>query len=338
MTPILTLRAEQALLGAALLDRTRLDDITYLAPTAFAHPTNRAVYTELLASRTADPELSPAQLLDAVADRVDVPGVTAAYLNELTDACPAAPNIALYARMVQEAAVRRDLARYADTLIASEPDSRLANALRQQAFSAEGVLINDTAPALYAPTASALADAGTRAHREEQVLADLLQHPELLAEVAWLASDVFTAEPRREIHEAVVAVSERGEPVEELTVIWELERRSSQEPRKITPGDTSQVHGSLPVDGYLSGLFVASVEFGVAVEAGAELLAESLRTSLAADAAVEVKESVTQTAETAVTHTAEMRPQPHIPRPSAAPPLQPPPPSARPVPKPEIRP
>lgn len=339
MTDTLTLRAEQALLAAALLDRRRLDDITYLSPTAFAHPTHQAIHAQLLASRMTAPDLSAELLFTAIADSVDSPGVTAAYLAALADACPAEPDIAVYARMVQEAAVRRDLATFADNLSVTEPRSRLSNALRQQAFVTANTLAQDAVPVPYVSEATPLSDAATRAYREERVLADLLQHPEMISEVTWLASDVFTAESSRRIYEAVVTVSERGEPVEELTIAWEVARQSTrgrQQPVS-APDDHSSALQAQQAEGYLTALFTVSVSVGVAVELGAELLSESLRTSLATEAVTEVRKPTPPTVEPAVTRHTEAGQRPPATHATSSP-LQPPPPSPQTSTNPEIRP
>ncbi|MBC3842101.1 hypothetical protein GXW82_23570 [Streptacidiphilus sp. 4-A2] len=68
----------------------------------------------------------------------------------------------------------------------------------------------------------------SRAWQEELVLADLLQNGDQVAEVqVWLSPDSFEPGPRREVYEAILTVYEQGEPVNELTVAWQLGRDSS---------------------------------------------------------------------------------------------------------------
>lgn len=112
--PDLVLRAEQAVIGEALRDRQRLDDIAYLTPDRLAHPTHRALLTALIESRTSEPAIAADRVPELIAERAAIRGVDADYLRQLADASPRSGNIATYARMVQEAAVRRDLSLHVD--------------------------------------------------------------------------------------------------------------------------------------------------------------------------------------------------------------------------------
>jgi replicative DNA helicase len=85
-------------------------------------------------------------------------------------------------------------------------------------------------PVAAAPTArpmpAAAAGADELARKEEDVLADLIQHPWQNSDVLeWLPADVFTGGARREVYEAITALARTGEPVDELTVEWQLARQ-----------------------------------------------------------------------------------------------------------------
>ncbi|HEV2347916.1 MAG TPA: DnaB-like helicase N-terminal domain-containing protein [Actinocrinis sp.] len=302
--PHLALRAEQALVGALLHERLLLDEIAYLPPDRLTHPTYQAVYEQIARSRTAHPDLPSAHLPEFIAQRLDLPGVDAAYLRTLADGCPEPEDIAVYARMVQETHVRATLAAHAPRLAASAGPvrgvddrldhlDRLAQALTRQSRAAADSA--DPAPTI---TTRAL-DAHTRyepplderARREELILADLLQHRGQVAEVeTWLTPEIFAPGPRREIYETILTVAENGEPISELTVEWELSRRSATAdpaataPRPDEPAPAARHSTDTSTPDYLARLVVTAVVVGAAVDLGNQLFTEDLRASLAIDA------------------------------------------------------
>lgn len=326
--PYLVLRAEQALIAAALSDRSRLSDVSYLKPSAFAHPTNRAVYAALLDS--SDLVLDATNALSTIADRVDLPGVTAEYLGALAAAGGEAASITAYGRLVEEAAVRRDLAAYADAIAAEssagvDPQlDRLARALRQQTHPTEVAQLAEAAPQPYAPADVPLSAPDTRAHQEELLLACLMAYPSQVDQIEWLTTEAFDPGPRREIYAAIIAVSDRGEPVEELMVVWEVERQESD--LAVSEDRTGRAD-------YLSRIARTAVAVGVAVQIGSELLADELRTTLATEAAGLTHGRSERRIAPSATAPANHRPRP----PALSPPLPPPSPAA-PAPKPDIRP
>jgi hypothetical protein len=130
----------------------------------------------------------------------------------------------VYARLVAEAGLRRDLAAHAERIAASgerrtSPDhaARLAGALRARAsLDASGVDDSDRRT----PVAR-----GLNSSDEDKALAVLIQNREIFPEVRdWLTSDCFPPGMPRDIYEAATAVFDRGEPVNELTVAWQLAR------------------------------------------------------------------------------------------------------------------
>ncbi|MFJ9523115.1 DnaB-like helicase N-terminal domain-containing protein [Kitasatospora sp. NPDC101801] len=285
--PDLALRAEQAVIGAALRDPRQLDQIAYLTPDRMAHPTNRALMTALIESRTSNPTAPAARMPELVAQKAAVRGVGADYLRRIADAAPQPRTIASYARLVQEAAVRRDLALHLDRLRTTtagqrgpEPSlDRLAQRLEPAQPNAR---FSEPAPEPYQPrtqpTNGQEVQVDVRLERQDAVLADLLQHPERVRDVsAWLYPEAFEAGLRREVYEAIVVVAERGEPVDQLTVEWEVYR---QDPERY------EVKVEVTVEerpDYLARLATTAVVVGAAVELGGEILAEDIRTKLAAD-------------------------------------------------------
>ncbi|MBC3842102.1 hypothetical protein GXW82_23575 [Streptacidiphilus sp. 4-A2] len=113
--PNISLRAEQAVIGALLQEPAKREEIAYLRADRFTHPTYRALYSELIAGAAAKTAELPGQL----ADRLRIPGVSAAYLRDLAASGPPPADITVYARMVQEAYVRAQLAVQVDRIAVS---------------------------------------------------------------------------------------------------------------------------------------------------------------------------------------------------------------------------
>lgn len=332
--PDLVLRAEQAVLASALRDPQHLDDVAYLTPDRMAHPTHRAILSALNESRTSDPTVSAAELPELIARRVVITGVDADYLRRLADSARQPRNIAGYARLVQEAAVRRDLVRHADQLRttateAGDPDlelARLTQALRLNEHPAPVSKFDEPAPAPY----ESRARTDVRLDGRDRVLAALLQQPKQIREVStWLSPEAFEAGPRRDVYEAVVAVAERGEPVDQLTVEWEIYRRDPRTYEVVAEVDFEDRPG------YLTGLATAAVA-GAAVELAAKLLAEDIRAKLAADfGEIEAAAPAPGAAPEAHPKTGTPTVTPQL---EPAPPLQPPPVQQPPTANPNIRP
>ncbi|WP_194904777.1 DnaB-like helicase N-terminal domain-containing protein [Catenulispora rubra] len=353
--PQLALRAEQALIGALLTDPGRIRDP--LNGTDFLkHPTHQAVALEIKAASIYPGALDdPARLIDRIATRLDLPGVDADYLHGLARACPEPGGIAIYARMVAEAQVRRTLAAHADRIDVPEtgpgqdsgPDHlhRLAQALRRQAELEPDISErSNPAPEPYANTAIAAPIAEpqtlTRAQQEELILADVLQHRGRVAEIEWLSPEVFAPGPRREIYETIITVDSYGEPISELTVEWELDRRRNEARQQDQPEPDRNDPATSAT--YVASLAVTAVAVGAAVELGSRLFEDSLRISLAAEAAKMLASGAEPAPATEATATVKLQAMPATqPGPiaqSSAPLLAPPPTPAVTDNQPDIRP
>ncbi|MGC4998482.1 DnaB-like helicase N-terminal domain-containing protein [Streptomyces sp. DT195] len=140
MNPLL--RAEQAVLGAVLLDPDQLSHLDWLAPDHFHRPVHQALFAALRQlhsdghpavsaeepaptspARGAWPDgiavgASPPALRQWVADGVDgaslhIRGLTASYAHTLMSACPRPAHAPVYGRMVLEGAIHRTVAQHA---------------------------------------------------------------------------------------------------------------------------------------------------------------------------------------------------------------------------------
>ena len=263
--PNLLHRTEEALLGALIYDPTLVDDVPYLLPRHFDHTDHQAIFAAFLDVRANEPDIWGAAMAEQITVQAARPGIDEARLAGLALSSPDVSSVAVYGRMVQEAALRRELAGHADRLAEAAGTVRgldpeldhlalLSTALRSNSAHVEASLT-------YEPSAEPL-HPGERTLREEHLLADLIQHPEHLREIATgLDPEVFTSPDRRSIYEAIVTIDEYGEPIEELTVAWEVARARST---ALTPNDeTIEDRPAAPqTPAYVARLAVTAVEAG----------------------------------------------------------------------------
>lgn len=122
-----------------------------------------------------------------------------------------------------------------------------------------------------------------RLARQDQVLADLMRHPEDIREVSsWLGSDRFAAGQRREVYETIVSIDGMDEPVDEITVAWNLARRAAAYDALGTDQYGLQPYNGVPA--YISTLRDMEVPEDAAFTVGRQLLADDLSAKLAATA------------------------------------------------------
>lgn len=113
MRPLL--QAEQAVLGAVLLDPGQLDRLGWLEPEHFYRPAHQALFAALRHLRkagqpvlTADGTVPLAWVSDAVAEAgKHTRGLTSVYAHTLISACPRPAHAPVYGRMVLEGAIHR---------------------------------------------------------------------------------------------------------------------------------------------------------------------------------------------------------------------------------------
>lgn len=289
----LTVRAEQALLGAMLSDRPLPPELDLLRPEDLSHRVHRQLFTAIVELREKDSPVAGDRLTAEVAQQVSVPGVEASWLAELRDTCPEPAHIAAYARMIQVAAFRRDVAAHGERIAASATTGRangdtalhmtkLAQALTRQAEVFAAYTAVDEAES-FRVSVSVSASAGVpdaRTEIEDQILADLLQNPEQARDLArLLPSDIFTSDQRREIFETMVMLAEAGDPIDEIIVLWTLENQ-----RGIAAmfGDRPQwtEHVPEPDAAYLARLASTTTTSGTAAQLARELMAGDIRHQL----------------------------------------------------------
>ncbi|MFB9464961.1 DnaB-like helicase N-terminal domain-containing protein [Streptomyces cinereospinus] len=273
MRPLL--QAEQAVLGAVLLDPAQIPRLSeWLRPGHFYRPHHAALYAALLKlhsdgrpggapqptapategrkagawptapSAGSDERLAWMDAAIAEVNSTGVRGLTAVYLHTLIDACPRPAHAPVYGRMVLEGAIHRTVAAHAtrlhqmaraDAVRGSAEDTlhyaQVLTDVLEDLARRWGTDARPMAPASPLPQPAAahqppvseelLAD-------EEHLLGALTAHPDALGElVGWLRPEDFAYPGHGRIYRCLGALHHRGEPVDEVTVLWEAQRRGA---------------------------------------------------------------------------------------------------------------
>ncbi|MCV2458239.1 helicase DnaB [Streptomyces sp. ICN988] len=248
MNPLLS--AEQAVLGAVLLDPDQLSHLDWLAPDHFYRPVHKALFGALRKLRndghpalSADGPLPLSWLTDAVDEAgLYVRGLTAVYAHTLIQECPRTEHAPVYGRMVLEGAIHRTIAQHAIRLHqaarADAVQGEVEGALRT-ADVLDGVLTDlarswGTDPRPVAPTGAPTAASAVPppvhtdqvAEDERFLLAVLTEQPGAMDEVAaWLRPGDFADPAHGRLYRCLSALHHRGEPIDRITLLWEAQRR-----------------------------------------------------------------------------------------------------------------
>ncbi|MFJ5546676.1 DnaB-like helicase N-terminal domain-containing protein [Streptomyces sp. NPDC093225] len=233
--------AEQALLGALLLQPHRLKTIGVLLPEHFASHSHHALFAAMLGTPPPTPAehtTSPVwlnTLLDVA--RPQAPGLTVPHLHTLIQGCPTPEHAGAYARMVRADHARRTLRRHAEQLVQTATDRGLpdpAAAILAQADALASVL--DEMAGQFAPHPGSLPrtplpDPAPRNTNEEALeeerllLASATAHPAEVARMRWLQPSDFALPLHAALFHCIYALAHRGDPVDPVTVLWEAQHR-----------------------------------------------------------------------------------------------------------------
>ncbi|MFF3689952.1 DnaB-like helicase N-terminal domain-containing protein [Streptomyces sp. NPDC002187] len=252
MTPLV--QAEQAVLGAVFLDPGQLDHLSpWLRPDHFSRPAHRALYAAMLKLRAnghpattmnADEPLQLAWLTDTVQEAsTHTRGLTASYPHALVAVCPSPAHTPVYGRMVLEGAIHRSVAQHAIRLHQAARADGIRGGIEETIHHAQ--ILSDvltdlahrwgTDPRPIRPPAPSQPSAHQSPLVDEEVLADeefllgcLSVRPhQLLDVVGWLHPDDFADAGHQHIYRSLGALHHRGEPIDQLTVLWETQRRGA---------------------------------------------------------------------------------------------------------------
>ncbi|WP_330347827.1 DnaB-like helicase N-terminal domain-containing protein [Streptomyces sp. NBC_00582] len=234
--------AEQALLGALLLEPHRLIDIAGVEPDSFSNYAHGALFAAIRALSAPDPvqHAQDTSWLDAVltAAREHARGLTASYLHTLIQVCPWPRHASAYARMVETEHARRTLRAHAerlaltatdvtlphpvpDTLAAADALARAVDDIAARFPSHSGSLPRTPAPA---PTA-ALGDAEEAVDEERLLLATATAHPADVEQMRWLSTNDFTHPLHAGLWQCLTALARRRALVDPVTVLCEAQQR-----------------------------------------------------------------------------------------------------------------
>ncbi|MZD08306.1 helicase DnaB [Streptomyces sp. SID5785] len=252
MTPLV--HAEQAVLGAVFLDPGQLEKLSgWLRPEHFERPAHAALYAAMLklqaeghpaVAADADGPVPLAWLTDTVQQAGNhTRGLTAAYPHLLVSACPRPKHAVVYGRMVLEGAIHRSVALHAGRLqqaALADLGSGTVDETMHRAQVLSDVLVHlarlwGTEPRPIPPPDAYAPHSGLPHSVTDQMLADeefllgclVSRSEQLLGLVRWLRPDDFTDPGHQQIYRALGALHHRGEPIDQLTVLWEAQRRGA---------------------------------------------------------------------------------------------------------------
>ncbi|GHF77592.1 DnaB-like helicase N-terminal domain-containing protein [Streptomyces filamentosus] len=271
MNPLMD--AEQALLGAVLLDPGQLAHLEWLAPDHFYRPVHQALFGAL---RKLGSDGHPAAegerpvplswVTDAVAEAgLHVRGLTASYAHVLISTCPRPGHAPVYGRMVLEGAIHRTVTEHAVRLHQEARTGALRGEVEGTLHYADvlaGVLtdlarrwgteprpVAPAVPPAVTPSAVPPAQADQVAEDEVFLLALLVERPGAMGEVVdWLRPGDFADPVHGQLYWCLGALHHRGEPLDRITLLWEAQRRGL-----LTDGTLSKGRFALICDGVGAG-------------------------------------------------------------------------------------
>ncbi|MCZ4103743.1 DnaB-like helicase N-terminal domain-containing protein [Streptomyces sp. H39-C1] len=232
--------AEQALLGALLLEPHRLGEVTSVGSEAFSTAAHAAVFRAISSLPAADPvdHTQSTQWLDAVlsAAREQAPGLTATYLHHLIQVCPRPRHAPAYARMIEAEHARRRLAAAAQHLGHTARDTSLPQPVITTLDEADALatVVDDIAarfpshagslPRTHVPEPTPPPD--QEALDEEQLLlATATALPTIIEQMRWLTPGDFTQPLHAGLWQCLNALTRRDTPVDPVTLLWEAQHR-----------------------------------------------------------------------------------------------------------------
>ncbi|MCQ9179874.1 replicative DNA helicase [Streptomyces sp. IBSBF 2953] len=233
--------AEQALLGALLLDPARLADTGQLTADHFESHTHAALFTGIGTLPAPDPadHSKDTAWLNQVLDfaRPHAPGLNASYLHALIQFCPRSQHAAAYAQMIRADHARRLLHGHAERLGLTATDSGLPNPAATVLVLADdfsrllGELAGEFAPHPGSLPRTAIPSTAVRQAGEEELdeerllLASATASPRDVQQMRWLTADDFVLPLHAALWQSITALVQRGDMVDPVTVLGEAQHR-----------------------------------------------------------------------------------------------------------------
>ncbi|NEB01994.1 DnaB-like helicase N-terminal domain-containing protein [Streptomyces sp. SID13726] len=233
--------AEQALLGALLLDPQRLADTTTLTAGHFDNHNHATLFTAIRTLPTPDPadHAKDAAWLTKVLEhaRPKSRSLSSSYLHSLIQFCPQPKHAAAYARMIRADHARRTLSLHAErlALTATDPAGPDTTAATLAHADTLARLLDDLA-GQFAPHPGSLprtppAPTAARHGGEEDLyeerclLATATAYPAEVAQMRWLAAEDFIWPLHATLWQCITALVHRGDMVDPVTVLSEAQHR-----------------------------------------------------------------------------------------------------------------
>ncbi|MFJ2595158.1 DnaB-like helicase N-terminal domain-containing protein [Streptomyces erythrochromogenes] len=233
--------AEQALLGALLLEPHRIKALGTLHPADFANAGHLAVFDAMTTLTPPPPEVHASKpvWLTAVLEhaRPAARGLTAAYLHQLVSTCPDPAHAPAYAAIVRAGHARRTLRAHAEHLIHTASDPMLEDqptAALAAADKLAGVLDHlagrfpahsSTLPRTPAPVHPLRDPDNEDVEDERLLLAALCAHPHPTEATRWLQPADFAEPLHGRLFQCLLNVARRRDPVDPITVLWEAQHQ-----------------------------------------------------------------------------------------------------------------
>jgi replicative DNA helicase len=251
---------EQATLGSLLVRPYAIRPISgWLRSDDFTDPWHRHVYAAIREHAAAGNPLWAARLGEVLTERLGATQANIPRIHDLMVATPMAPHPVVYARMVLDTSIREQTAAQgvllrAGALAAAAGDPTVlrycvglvsGNLTAQErrwntAFNQPTTTDPDVAPI---SAATGWRDAALRADRtvsqhptldqdtvcdhEQHLIATLATHPVAIGQVAsWWRPDAVTNDTWRPVYAALVDLSDRGLPIDLVTVRWHIRSAS----------------------------------------------------------------------------------------------------------------
>ncbi|MGQ4436399.1 MULTISPECIES: DnaB-like helicase N-terminal domain-containing protein [unclassified Streptomyces] len=233
--------AEQALLGALLIEPARLADTEPLIAQHFDSHTHAALFTAIRTLPPPDPatHAKDTAWLNTVLEhaRPHAPGLNAPYLHDLIQFCPRSQHATAYARMIRADHARRVLRAHAERLATTASDPGLPNPAASTLGVADDIgRVLDSLAAQFAPhpgsfPRTALPPDVPRQAGEEDLdderllLATATAFPAEVRQMRWLTEADFLLPLHAGIWQSITALVHRGDMVDPVTVLDEAQHR-----------------------------------------------------------------------------------------------------------------
>lgn len=233
--------AEQALLGAIVLEPLRLKTLGPLGPEHFSVAMHGALFAAMSALTPPAPEVHAREpvWITALLDRArpHARGLTASYLHTLADSCPEPSHAPAYAQMIVANRLRLTIRAAARCLIQAATDPVLPDPAAHVLDRIDDVAaVLDDLDVLFASHPGSLprttlspppaldTGVGSDAAGEEQLLlSTVAARPACLPEMRWLRPEDFTVPLHGVLYRCMASLAYRGAPIDAVTVLWEAQ-------------------------------------------------------------------------------------------------------------------